>query len=603
MHQHTYRCASLGLILGAVVLAAFFAPGAVQAQDPVDRLREALRIDPSSIRIKPDPSIVAKHEGMIQSAIDELEKSKSITQLRRAYFLPEWSDYQFWLLLNAGMGKKDKDDKKAPPIDQHVKLGNLLESALKSAAVDPSADKRLALALLLAEMEAAPQVGNVTPKEKFARRLTQAVCILAKDQQNLAIRHAGLHALGRITPVAAQAFPVLADVVQKDVEIGPRRLAAHALSDLAGNARALDAAERLSTIEMVVSTAVLGLRKNDDEEVRGYCLQAIEQSARALLDYILEYPTLEEKGKRKLVADLKPVLDAYQSANADLVGTLAAAQPKLRLASLQTLDHVSVVRLKILRLLGEVAPGTERTQLFDEFKTPDPLAEKAPGQKDSSTRLVEAVGSLLAPTGDVRQRRGAIAVLEMLRESAEPAAAAITRALQDPDRFVRWTAARSVRNLSAKSFANQTPVDALAGMAADADPDLSRAAAEALETIGFAAQDAGKILGRVVANAAEDYRRWDVETRVAAMKALVSIRGKAAQDAMPDILAALADDDVRVRRKAAETLGRLGRPAGDEKLADRVIAGLTAALGDETDSEVRLNISEAILSVGRKKGL
>ncbi len=163
MHQHTYRCASLGLILGAVVLAAFFAPGAVQAQDPVDRLREALRIDPSSIRIKPDPSIVAKHEGMIQSAIDELEKSKSITQLRRAYFLPEWSDYQFWLLLNAGMGKKDKDDKKAPPIDQHVKLGTLLESALKSAAVDPSADKRLALALLRAEMVAAPQVGNVTP--------------------------------------------------------------------------------------------------------------------------------------------------------------------------------------------------------------------------------------------------------------------------------------------------------------------------------------------------------------------------------------------------------------------------------------------------------
>lgn len=600
MSQQYHRPTWGALIVGAFVVAAFFTPGAARATDPVERLREALKIEPGVIRtapgvFKPDPKTVARRDDQIQSAIDELKKTNSISLLRRAYFLSEWSSYHLWVELNLRIEKKAKEDKQPELRGKHAELGDLLASAIRAAAKDPSADKRLALALLLAEMEGAPQLPNAKPKEKFARQLTDVVCALANDRDNLAIRQAGLHALGRITPIAGQAFPVFEEALQKDTELGPRRLAAHALSELAANARVLQYADRLKTIELVVSTAALGLSKNNDEQVRGLCLQAVEESARALMDYILEFPTLEEQGKRKLVLDVKEVLQAYQAANPEFVKCLGAKEPKLRLASVQALDQIGQARLKILRVLQDLAPDKSRGELFEEFKTPDPLAEKAKG----SAGLVKAAGDLLDPAGSVAQRRGAINLLEMLGEKAEPVASPISQALEDPDRFVRWTAARTIRALPPERAGPQA-VAALAVMAKDVDPDLSRSAAEAIEALGPAARAAAESLGKVIANGADDQRRWDVETRVAAMKALIST-GSTTQQAFSDVLTALSDEDVRVRRKAAETLGRLGRPA--DTVAQRAIATLTEALRDEPDSEVRLNISEAILSIARKKGL
>ena len=80
---------------------------------------------------------------------------------------------------------------------------------------------------------------------------------------------------------------------------------------------------------------------------------------------------------------------------------------------------------------------------------------------------------------------------------------------------------------------------------------------------------------------------------------MISIGAKAGQRAIPKVLTALVDSDVRVRRQAAETLGRLGRPA-DADLADQEIAALRNALRDE-DAEVRLSASEAILNVAAPK--
>lgn len=601
MSQHNPRRARPWLLLAGIVAAVLFAPPpSARSSDAVEKLREALKIDAGTVRIKgafvPDPVVVAKREKMIEASLRELDQ-QAISQLRSAYFLTEWSGFHLKLNLDAGAALSVESE-------HYVKLGKLLSDAITAAARDKDAGRRLTIALLLAEMEGGPQLLNATPKEKFTRRLTEVVCGLARDRESLAVRQAGLHALGKITPICAQAIAVFEDTLQKDDDLGPRRHAAYGLSELVVNARALERDERLKTIELVISTAVLGLKKNDDEEVRGHCLQALEESARALVDFRHTY-LLDDKGKHKTVAELKAVFEAFQSAHPEFIKALGAKELKLRLASLQALDHLGQARLKILRVLQDLAPDKERGELFEEFKTPDPLAERVKGKKgehDSNVRLVRAVAELLDPNGDVQQRRGAIVFLEMLAESAEPAAAAIARALQDPDRLVQWTAARTIRLLPATSFATQTPVTALARMVSSRDPDLSRAAVDALEAIGPPAQEAGKALGMVIANSAADNLRWDVETRVAAMKALVSIGGEGAQRTFPDLLAAMSDADARVRRKAAESLERIGRPK-DHDLAERAIATLAEALRDEADTDARVTISEAILNIGRKKGL
>src|SRR6266404_563756 len=75
---------------------------------------------------------------------------------------------------------------------------------------------------------------------------------------------------------------------------------------------------------------------------------------------------------------------------------------------------------------------------------------------------------------DVRARRAAIDVLEALGQEAAPAAPSLVRALADPDRFVRWAAARTLGQLAPEQAA--TAVPGLARLLSDADLDLRVAA-------------------------------------------------------------------------------------------------------------------------------
>src|SRR5205814_132378 len=106
-------------------------------------------------------------------------------------------------------------------------------------------------------------------------------------------------------------------------------------------------------------------------------------------------------------------------------------------------------------------------------------------------------------------------------------------------------------------------------------------------------------LGIVILSNGGDNRSWDVENRIKAMKAVASIGAPAGHKVLPELLSALGDTDVRVRREAAATIGQLGRPA-DADLAGRLIAALGRSLRDD-DAEVRLNASEAILNLAPRR--
>ena len=108
--------------------------------------------------------------------------------------------------------------------------------------------------------------------------------------------------------------------------------------------------------------------------------------------------------------------------------------------------------------------------------------------------------------------------------------------------------------------------------------------------------------GIVIRNVGAGGRGWDVENRVKAMKALVSIGVPAGQAALPELLSALSDTEVRIRRAAAESIGQLAQhgPALDAELVKNLKSALQARLRDD-DPEVRLNASEAILILSTRQ--
>jgi HEAT repeat protein len=86
----------------------------------------------------------------------------------------------------------------------------------------------------------------------------------------------------------------------------------------------------------------------------------------------------------------------------------------------------------------------------------------------------------------------------------------------------------------------------------DADPDLARTAAAALERLGAAARDAVPLLVQTAES------RVAPDVRIAALRVLAAVGSPAAEPAVPVLSAALADPDDRIRREAAMGLGRLG---------------------------------------------
>ncbi|MBI2805043.1 MAG: hypothetical protein HYX68_08680 [Planctomycetes bacterium] len=599
--------------LAGVLVSALFAPAISVAADPVDRLRDALQIDPGFK--DPDLRLLAKRKKLLDAALAEINKAKSISQLRRAYFLKEWSQ------------EVDLDAKvPAPQVEgPRARIGKLLIQTIRETAAQKQMERNVALAILIGEMaddEKLVSDGKAfqrKPKQKFARAVTDVVITLAREKGDLAVQQSALHALGKITPDPALAIPVLREAITRDINLGPRRLAAYALVDLVKNSRTLQRGERLDTIDLVVATAALGL-ENADERTRGYCLQAIDESAQALVDFILspEEPLTFEpkKGERKIRKDVRKILQSCQAVTPGLLNALHAREIKIRLSALKTLDHIAQVRVKLLQAF-QVAPDMDedRGQVFKDLDVPDPFASIV--DRDPKNRTWEKVADLLDEQ-DARLRRGAIGLFEVLAEQAEPAAARIVKALEDTDLLVRWTAARSIRRLSTKQV-RVNLIGALAVLLLDADSDLANAAAAAIEKHGDVIGKVGqgqannplaglvKNLAIVIANgdanavpgANVGNRVWDVESRKAALKALAALGGPPAQPAFPAALLALTDTEVRLRRQAAATIDRLGRPASPSIAAQALIA-LRKALADE-DAEVRLHAAEAILSLTQRK--
>jgi len=83
----------------------------------------------------------------------------------------------------------------------------------------------------------------------------------------------------------------------------------------------------------------------------------------------------------------------------------------------------------------------------------------------------------------------------------------------------------------------------------------------------------------------------EAESQQSVIRAITAVGGPETKDAIPALIKSLDSRSADVRRLAAEALGRMGR------LATPALAALHARSDEETDSAVKIAITEAIVEI------
>ena len=561
--------------LGIGVLTIFLAPISLvrAAPDPLDEFEKILE--------KQTP----KRAEQLAEQINKLR----ISDLRRALSFK-------WL-------KEDDQWRRA--------VGKKLATDLQDAAKSKDKNVRLAVANLIAEMgpKKVPALDELKDTGGFARSLAPIVVTLVGDS-DMEVSWEALRALGTINADPKIAVPEFKKVLEMETDSpASHRLAADGLKRLllvathlynkglpvAEDVKVSVSPKELLDIARPVVTAIgsasaAGTRTglfDADFEVRVLLLEALEASAAA---FISDFRTVDDLSKKRirgyyervteinaLLQDLAELVERKSKGKSEELLTRAIQDGDVRVqrAAISALEELGRLRARMLKLVaslpaieGEAAPKVNPT--FDQ---------KMEGM------VLKAAALLRSP--DLSVRRSAMHFLEDLEDRAGPALDFLIERLEDPDRFLRWAAARTLANLPAEKAAKAVP--ALRRVLSYPDMDVRLAAVATLVHLEQLAKDA---LPELEKGILQPHR--DPEYRIAVMKALISIGPVHSIPAIPTVVKALKDGDPRVRRIAAEVLGKFG------PLARQAVPALREALGDD-DAEVRENASLAILNILNNK--
>jgi HEAT repeat protein len=224
----------------------------------------------------------------------------------------------------------------------------------------------------------------------------------------------------------------------------------------------------------------------------------------------------------------------------------------------EAIEQLAILRLNVLR-------AQDKKNSNDPFR--DPLKNALPD-----------LASVLA-SRNVEARLAALYALEEFETEGGSVAAPVAKALGDTDADVRWAAARVLGRMA--PVGDKEAVPALAKVVMDESVDVRTTALAALERYGPAAAGEAKAINKAIS-------AKDAATRLWATRAIAAVGPKGREAAMEGLSKALGDEEVRIRRRAAEGLIAFG------PFDEPTTKALRKALND-SDDEVRRNASRALL--------
>jgi HEAT repeat protein len=421
-------------------------------------------------------------------------------------------------------------------------------------------------------------------RQTLGRALTKDILAVQRKDPDPAVRRTALATLALFRLPAEQFAPAIG-LGLKSKDLHERRAAAGVLLSPFEPQRRLSTTpkDQIDVVRHFAPVATKGVAGDKDAEVRRHCLTflatAAEQTSRHILDLIptpltspLPVPQPDDDPKeierfRKWMAErfdeVKPALGPLGRALSKAVARLNDDDLACCLAAHKALEGGATLRHALRRLDESLVPLENKSDRKSLLSAP---AKAVPA-------LVKSLGHR-----EVRVRLAALYVLETLTIDAAPSADDLAKALGDDNRFVRWGAARALRNMAPAGA--EKSVAALAKALSDDSPDVRNTAAVALARCGRRAKGA-------VDDLANALRKGDDRLRPLAAKALAAL-GPDAKPARAALIAALADEKPQVRAAAATALGKTG------PLDEKAKAALLRALDDE-DGEVQRAAATALL--------
>lgn len=538
------------LLLSAVLLLCWAGSGA--AADLALTLRETLRAP-------------AANPAQRAASLRALPQLTTLADLRLAVALPDWRDAD----VDAGIAAVDREARQ--------QLVHRFQQAVREALANQAPETQIAVSDMLTDMGVSVR-GLGTP-HALAREFGPDLARLAAqgNPREPRMRETAARALGMIDADPAVAVPTLSVLLRS----GTSRERSAAAEGLAGMIKvAADLAStscsvsgvRLSRAELIeVGRAVVpaaAASLGDPEScVRRLCLEALGRSASALNHLVFDPQVMaglvsadvQRQQAAEERTELWPLVAVLREQGPVLARALADPDPEVRALARRTLEVLADLRGRWLRRMACLSERAE-----------DPFLETF------RAALPGLVAELRGPA-----RRTATGILEALGPVAAGAVPALMQALEDPDRFVRWGAARALGKIGVPAAA---AVPALTHMLGDPDLDLGLAAAAALEQLGPAGRSALPDLMTAVRGSSA------AELRLACLRALEAIGRPEAEAAIPVLTTALSDPDARVRLTAAVALGRFGPTARS------ALEALQRARQDK-DADVQQAAATALLQI------
>lgn len=323
----------------------------------------------------------------------------------------------------------------------------------------------------------------------------------------------------------------------------------------------------------------------EDEDTRRRGLRAIESAVATVQQRLTSNYVGPERTRAGVGNPIEALIIANQLSS-QFLEHIDATAPRLS-AGLQSADPAT--RLQAARTAREIALLWDRYRNLLAFAQRSsskaleiPRDRKFPSMASVLPVVVKRLGD---PVPAVRL--AAAETVESAGASAWPYRADIAAATRDSDVFVRWVIARALGRILPEDPSAAEAVNVLSGMLADPDVDVRTAALNSIQ--GYGPRAVGAASAVIAA-----MNRGDVDVRIVAANTLESITKDAKDAPAQQAVAALAEvvrnSDIRLRRVAADALGRYG------SVARAALPALREAQRD-IDATLRRKANRAIVEI------